>query len=107
MWDWLAPLLTAVATFLATSVPLYLVIVRDRRKALADGSKASVNANRQTRRDTIEEWKAVVDTLRQDRDSDRQLIHGLRNDLQDVTVRLAVCESKWEAHEKGRKEGSQ
>ncbi len=112
MWDWLGPLLGAVGAFLVTSVPLYLRIAADRRKAVAEKTKTSITADRQARRDTIEEWKAVCETLREDRDSDRKLIHDLRDDLGAVSNRLAVCEAtraaqekRLDALEKGRAEG--
>lgn len=47
---------------------------------------------KESRKDAIAEWEAIVTGLKADRDSDRKLIHELRNDQQTLKNRLAVCE---------------
>jgi uncharacterized membrane-anchored protein YhcB (DUF1043 family) len=90
MWEWLGPLLIAVGSFLGVLVGLYLRVRQDARKGSTDKDKQQVEAARKERRDAINEWQQVVESLRQDRNSDRELVHDLREDMQQVYNKLAI-----------------
>ena len=58
----------------------------------AKNKKEAQASQKRERRDTTDELYKILEVQRSDREDDRTLIHGLRNDLNSLNARLAVCE---------------
>lgn len=109
MWEWLGPVLGAVGGFLTVVVPLYLKVRQDAarhraevERAAADLAKKTQESVRKDRRDAMDEYRQALEDVRLDRVSDRELVHGLRNDCQQLTAENAVLRAQKEQAERDR-----
>jgi hypothetical protein len=102
MWEWLAPVLGAIGGFLTVAVPLYIKLRQDAGQRINEVEKRAQESQRKERRDAIAEWQQVVEDLRQDRESDRKLVHDLRGDLQLKDNQLAICNAQRQQAERER-----
>jgi hypothetical protein len=64
--------------------------------------KDEATEDRRHRRETNDELKEVIEMQRRDRDSDRALIHALRNDVNEVKMALVLCQKHHEKCEQDR-----
>lgn len=109
MWEWLGPVLGAVGGFLTVVVPLYLKVRQDAARHRAEVERAAVDLAKKTqesvrkdRRDAMDEYRQALEDVRLDRVSDRELVHGLRNDCQQLTAENAVLRAQKEQAERDR-----
>jgi hypothetical protein len=79
--------------------------IASRQREADERAKKDGQANdRKARKDTLEELYEILAVQRKDREDDRQLIHGLRNDMVAANHKLAICEHdreqlQWQADE--------
>jgi chromosome segregation ATPase len=103
MEGWVA-VLGALGTLAGVLVGLYLKVLHDKHKldrekfdaeraAKREDMEETTKKKRDDARDKDRELKQVVELLRADRDSDRDLIHQLRNDCNTMAMKLAVCDA--------------
>jgi beta-phosphoglucomutase-like phosphatase (HAD superfamily) len=94
--DWVA-VAGAVGTLAVTVggalIAWYLKIVQARS---AEQRKTAAE-QRKDRKDTVGELYDILEVQRKDRADDRELIHGLRDSLNQIQLKLAVCEHEREA----------
>lgn len=92
-WDYLGPILGGLVGLVPTMVTQLLRVLDSRRKSEAENEQLERAHELSQRKSTFDEMSSVIAMLRQDRDSDRELIHDLRTDVQQMSNRLAVCEA--------------
>jgi hypothetical protein len=94
--DWVA-VLGAVGTLVVVVggglTAWYLKIVQARG---AEQRKSDAE-RRKDRKDTVSELYDILEVQRKDRADDRELIHALRDTLNQIQLKLAVCEHEREA----------
>lgn len=64
--------------------------------------RAGIEKSGQSR--TIRELEELVEQQGKDRIDDRELVHGLRNDVNTLSLKLAVCETKLKTCEEDKME---
>lgn len=63
------------------------------RWAAEDKAKRDTkNDQRKDRKEAIDEYREVVEIMRKDRESDRELIHDMRTEMGRLKNRLSICE---------------
>jgi hypothetical protein len=94
--DWVV-ILGAVASFAVTVggglAAWYLKIIQARS---AEQRKTAAE-QRKDRKDTVGELYEILEVQRKDRADDRELIHALRDSLNQIQLKLAVCEHERES----------
>ena len=99
--DTIRDIISVAALAITTGIGLYFLFRKRKRDDTIEESEASLNRRkaeraeeRKVRKDLIDELYEALRVQKEDLAANREEIHGLRGELSDVKVRLAIAETE-------------